>query len=369
MTNVVAVSTWFPTSRSPSRGAFVVRDVQAIAQHADIRLVHLVPPHDDDGTRHTVHEGIDVLRIPMDPKRPDSLVRAARALARAVRGADLVHTMAISSLLPFAVLRPDAPWVHTEHWSGLTTPATLSAPLRAGLPVISRLLRRPDHVTAVCEYLASPIRRLRGSERPTSIVPCIVEPHPLKPRRGREDGTLRLVSTGGLIPRKDPIVAVRTVDELRRRGVDARLQWLGDGPLRAEVSQLISELGLDAVVDLAGSRTSVEVRQALADSDMFFGPTRADNFFVSAAEALVAGRPVVLGATGGQGEYTKPEVGSLISTQDPILYADAVQDLDVRTEKLSSEEISATIGDAFSSETVGKKYYAVYQEALTEGKS
>ena len=93
---VVAVTTWFPTEVAPSRGSFVVRDLHAIARHAEVSLVHLVPPADDDGSRRLVHEGIDVLRIPMDPKRPDQVLAASRALSRALRGADLVHSMAFS---------------------------------------------------------------------------------------------------------------------------------------------------------------------------------------------------------------------------------------------------------------------------------
>src|SRR5699024_8542347 len=61
---VTVVTTWFPTAVAPTRGSFVVRDTLAIARHQQVRLVHLVPPADDDGTRRLVHEGIEVLRIP-----------------------------------------------------------------------------------------------------------------------------------------------------------------------------------------------------------------------------------------------------------------------------------------------------------------
>src|SRR5690625_6130754 len=122
---VMFVTTWFPTAVAPTRGSFVVRDTLAIARHQQVRLVHLVPPADDDGTRRLVHEGIEVLRIPMDPRRPDQVLQAARHLRRALQGVDVVHSMAFSSLLPLALRRPPAPWIHTEHWSALTTPATL----------------------------------------------------------------------------------------------------------------------------------------------------------------------------------------------------------------------------------------------------
>lgn len=362
--NVTVVTTWFPTAIAPSRGSFVVRDTHALALHHDVRLVHLVPPADDDGTRRLVHEGIDVLRIPMDPRRPDQILRAAVRLQQALRGAGLVHSMAFSSLLPLALRRPRAPWVHTEHWSALTTPETLSAPAQLGLPALSQLLRLPDRVTAVCEFLARPLRAVRG-QRPTDVVPCIVEPVPVAPRRDRADGTLRLVSTGGLIPRKDPLIAVETLARLVEDGVDAHLQWLGDGPLREETVARAEELGVADRLDLTGTVDAAGVRTALADADIFFGPTRADNFFVSAAEAIVSGRPVVLGATGGQGEYVRPEVGVLIDTQDAGAYASAIRELDDRTRGLEAQQIADTIGQSFSSRTVGDGYARVHRLART----
>ena len=345
--SVVVVTTWFPTAVAPSRGSFVVRDTHALALHEDVRLVHLVPPRDDDGTRRLVHEGIDVLRIPMDPRRPDQVLRAAGQLRRALRGAGLVHSMAFSALLPLAVHRPRCPWVHTEHWSALTTPETLPALARLGLPALSQLLRMPDRVTAVCEFLARPLRAVRG-DRPTDVVPCIVEPGPVTPRRNRADGTLRLVSTGGLIPRKDPLIAVETLARLVEDGVDARLEWLGDGPLREETLARAQQLGVAERLELPGTVDGAGVRAALARSDLFFGPTRADNFFVSAAEAIVSGRPVVLGATGGQGEYVREEVGALVEVQDAAAYAAAIRDVDARTRSLDAQRIADTIGDAFS---------------------
>ena len=360
---VTAVSTWFPTTAAPSRGAFVVRDLQALASFADVRLVHLVPPQDDDGSRRLRHEGIEVLRIPMTPSDPRSVARASRRLAAATDGADLVHSMAFSSLLPLLLSRPACSWVHTEHWSALTTPQTLPPAARAALPVLTRALRGPDRVTAVCEFLAAPIRAVRGA-RPTDVVPCIVEPVPLVPRRDRSDGTLRLVSTGGLIDRKDPLVAVDTVAELQARGLDVRLRWLGEGPLRDATAQRARQLGVSDRVELPGTTDADQVRRELGAADLFFGPTRADNFFVSAAEAIVSGRPVVLGSTGGQGEYTRPEIGALVPVQDAGAYADAIIDVDTRTRERTSEEIAATIGTAFASATVATAYRATYEEAL-----
>src|SRR5699024_3208260 len=187
------------------------------------------------------------------------------------------------------------------------------------------------------------------------VVPCIVEPGPVTPRRNRADGTLRLLSTGGLIPRKDPLIAVETLARLVEDGVDARLARLGDGPLRGEPLARAQQLGAARRVELPGTVAGAGARAAVARSDLFSGPARADNFFVPAAEAIVSGRPVVLGATGGQGEYVREEVGALVEVQDAAAYAAAIRDVDARTRSLDAQRIADTIGDAFSSSTVGDR--------------
>ncbi|MEE6274469.1 glycosyltransferase [Georgenia sp. MJ206] len=360
---IVAVTTWFPTAVAPASGTFVVKDALAIASLGhDVDVVHLVPPHQDDGTRRLLHEGLRVVRVPMSTTDPRQVLAAARALRPLLAGADVVHSMAFSSLLPLNVRRPAAPWVHTEHWSGLTSPQNLPVSWQRVLPALRHLLARPDVATAVCEFLAQPVRAVRGN-RPTHVVPCIVEtPVPLPPRPARSD-RLRLVAVGGLIDRKDPVLAVETVAELERRGVPAQLVHVGEGELRDAVVRRAEELGVAEHVRLTGSLPRAGVLAELAAADLFFGPTRGDNFFVSAAEAIVSGRPLVVGATGGQGEYIDPRVGEIVDVQDAGAYADAIARVDVATRDLSAAEISATVGDRFSVPEVAAGYACAYDRA------
>ncbi len=363
---VVAVTTWFPTKVAPTSGTFTHADIQAIRTRrevSEIRVVHLVPPHQDDGTRHLTHEGLDVVRIPMSTRSPVQIARAGTALRAQLRGADLVHTMAFSTLLPMAWWRPQVPWVHTEHWSALTTPSTVPLTWRLALPLLWPLLRRPDAVTAVCDYLARPIRQRRGSAS-TVVIPCIVPPpEHLDPRPIRPRTPTRLVAVGGLVDRKDPLLAVDTVAELARRGTPARLTWVGDGPLREKVLRRARKKKVAHLVRLPGPADAAGVRAALANADLFFLPTKGENFCVSAAEALVAGRPVVVGATGGQGEYIDPRVGALVSEQEPEAYAEAISAVEQRTRHLNASDVAATIGDRFAPDQVAAQYTGVYTRA------
>src|SRR5699024_1343345 len=119
-----------PTPGRPSPGALVVRDAQAIAAPGgghDVHLLHLVPPEQyaEGLAEQDTIGGLPVTRVPMSTSNPVQNARAGRTLRGMARYADLVHTMAFSSLLPLSTGRLGVPWVHTEHWSGLTAPHTL----------------------------------------------------------------------------------------------------------------------------------------------------------------------------------------------------------------------------------------------------
>lgn len=362
---ILAVSTWLPTPGSPSTGAFVVKDARAIAGLGhDVHLVHLVPPGqyaEGLAERDSVGD-LPVTRVPMGTSNPVQIARAGRIVRGMAEHADLVHTMAFSSLLPLATARPSAPWVHTEHWSGLTAPRTLPTVWQRLLPTLKHLLARPDVATAVCDYLAAPIREVRGAKL-TTVVPCIVPvPDPIPPLPA-DQRRFRLVSVGGLIERKDPLLAVDILAELLVRDHDARLTFVGQGPLEEQIRDRAALLEITDRVRLTGPLDQAGVLDQLARAHLFLGPTRADNFFVSCAEALVAGRPVVVGATGGQGEYIDPAVGQTVPTQSATAYADAVEAVRERTAGLTAQDVSDTVGQRFSVAAVAEGYQDAYDRA------
>ena len=48
-----------------------------------------------------------------------------------------------------------------------------------------------------------------------------------------------------------------------------------------------------------GQVPAEQIPQLISDSDMFLVPTSGETFFLGAAEAIAAGRPVVTGSYGG----------------------------------------------------------------------
>jgi len=367
---VLAVTTWLPTRARPHLGAFVLRDARALADAGhEVALVHLVSPGQlgDWGREglpgeEATPQGIPVTRVLMSTTSPHQIAAAGHRLARWSSGADVVHTMAFSTLLALSWWRPRGPWVHTEHWSGLSAAHLLPPTQRATLPWLRRLLRRPDVVTTVTESLAQPVRDVRG-EHPTTVVPCIAQrPTPVVPRRTDPD-PLRLVSVGDLIERKNPLLAVDTVAELTRRGIAGQLRFVGQGRLAQQVRDRAAQLEVSDRIELVGPADAAGVAAELAEADVFLGPTRGENFYVACAEAVLAGRPVVVGAAGGHPAYLDQRVAVCVHDADPVAYAQAVVEVMERSAQMSAEQVSDTIGERFSPSAVAGGYAEAYMEA------
>ena len=355
------VTTWYPSDAATESGIFVQRDVQLLARGNDVTVLHLVTPRLQRSPSTTVEDGVTVRRFPMSTTNPTDILRASRLIGRLLGDVDLVHTMALSALLPFALLRVRIPWVHTEHWSGIVAPETTPLAMRLTLPLSTRLLSKPDVVVAVSEYLAEHIRpRRRG---PVVVIPNFVMMPDVVSPRPAGSGLLRLVAVGGLIPRKGPDLAIAAVAELRNRGVQAHLRWIGDGPMRNDLEATVRQDRLDDAVTFDGVQPPDTVAAALAASDLFVLPTMNETFGVSIAEALASGRAVVVGATGGQSEFVTPENGEIVSGRDPVAYADAIEAAVRADAGRTPERIAATVRERFSETRRGDAYAAAYARA------
>jgi glycosyltransferase involved in cell wall biosynthesis len=138
---------------------------------------------------------------------------------------------------------------------------------------------------------------------------------------------------------------------------------VGEGPLGDHILRRAEEHGIGGLVELAGALPADGVAAELAGADVFLGPTRGENFFVACAEAVLAGRPVVVGSSGGHVDYLDERVSVCVPGRDPVAYADAVDEVLRRSHLLSAEQISDTLGSRFSPAVVAAGYTEAYELA------
>lgn len=354
---IAVVTPWFPSAENPTLGQFVDKEVKALRQAGhDVRVVFLDRGASEVDRR--VSGGIPVLVLPVDVRNPAHGARFAKVLRESLSFADVVHSHAISVLPILAATSPGRKWVHSEHWSALTTPETVGPLGQYMVGAASWLLKLPDVVVGESGRLVKALEKNRIPES-VELVPCVV-PAPARLKEAPRGDVLRLASTGGLIDRKDPVLAVKVLKVLKDQGIAASLRWVGEGPLRGEVESLAAKLDVDA--EFVGTLSPTGVQDEIAACDIFFAPTKGENFFVAAAEALVNGRPLCAGVNGGHVEYASPEYSEIVSEQTPEAYAKAIIRLRDKTAGVSAAEIADSVRERFSPEAVAAMLGEIYEE-------
>lgn len=102
-------------------------------------------------------------------------------------------------------------------------------------------------------------------------------------------------------------VLVRAIDLCRRRGMDVRLTWLGDGHTRGELERLAAELDLSDHCRFVGDvPAGSAVRGYLDTADLFVMPSRTEGLPRAMIEAMARGVPCIGSAVGGIPELLEP---------------------------------------------------------------
>jgi glycosyltransferase involved in cell wall biosynthesis len=270
-------------------------------------------------------DGVDVA-VPISLS-PFDLVRAARALHAAGRGASVVHAHGLKAGAA-VVAAGLAPRVLTVHNVVLDDAAGVAAPvLRA---VERRLPGRMDHTISVSSEIAGRLGVL-GDPRASVVVPAGTPP---TVRAGRaavrsalavSDAPL-VVTAARMHPQKDLGTFLAAMHHARTRVPELRVAIAGDGPEAAAVRSERTRLGLEDTVQLLGQRD--DVPDLLAAADVVALSSIWEGSPLVVAEAMLLGRSVVATAVGAVPEAVVDGVtGRLVPPRDAVALGDAVADL------------------------------------------
>ncbi|MBL8514284.1 MAG: glycosyltransferase [Betaproteobacteria bacterium] len=180
----------------------------------------------------------------------------------------------------------------------------------------------------------------------------------------REDG-VRFITVGRLAEVKNQAMVIRAFHDAGCK--DAELWIAGDGPERANLEQLSSDLGLTGRVRFLGFCD--DVTPHLAQCDIFVMSSHYEGISIAVLEAMRAGLPVLGTDVGGMRETVEPgHTGELV----PAGGVDALAACMRRVAASSSErQRLGTAGRAkmlreFSMENMVGRYEELYKKPLPE---
>lgn len=217
-----------------------------------------------------------------------------------------------------------------ERWSWSMTvhgPAEFYDVARERLP---EKVRRAAFVVCISDFARSQLMGLVDEEQweKLRLVHCGVDPATfrIESRPERNGGPLRVLNVGRLARTKGHAVLIAAFAELRRRGVEATLTIVGDGPKREDLETLARRSGMAEHVHFAGAVGQDGIRSYFEDADVFCTTSFAEGVPVVLMEAMAMELPVVAPAIMGVGELVEDGVsGMLTPPSRPDRVAEALQ--------------------------------------------
>lgn len=274
------------------------------------------------------HEGVPIHRFPFFGRRGErgaeaTLEQVAR-VARVKRSLcpDLVHLHSYGR----------SAWFHVATAGRLRRPTILS--LHQSLPeaafvadtLAARVLRDADAITCCSQavYEATTRRAPELTSRMGVIANALPTPAlegATPPREARG-----IVFVGRLVPEKGLAWVLPGLRGILQSLPGARLVVVGEGPLRGELEQRVTALGLRASVEFVGHVPSERVPSLLQQAAVVVIPSLSEGFGLVALEAALVGRPVVASRVGGLPEVVlHAETGLLVRPGDVEGFAAAVR--------------------------------------------
>ncbi len=198
-------------------------------------------------------------------------------------------------------------------------------------PVLRRIVRGSDAVTAISTYTADRLRAAVPGADPV-VVPfgAALDPPSVPPPPRTDGGRFELLFVGRLVERKGVHLLIDAL-ALLPSGRRPRLRVVGDGPERAALQARAASRGVAEDVAFDGFVSAHELKARLAACDAFVLPAVVDakgdveGLGVVLIEAQGYAKPAIASAAGGIVDIVRDgENGWLVPPGDPAALAAAI---------------------------------------------
>jgi phosphatidylinositol alpha-1,6-mannosyltransferase len=283
-----------------------------------------------------------------------------------------VHRHPTSLMLPTAAVARRARDLLGEHgadtvWFGAAAPLALLGPrLRATpvrrvvasthghevgwsmLPAARQALRRigadADAVTTISRHTRDRVAAALGPAAAPEVLTSGVDAAVFRPDPGARAELRRRYRLGDapvvacvsrLVTRKGQDALIQALPRIRRQARGARLLLVGGGPDEGRLRRLAAARRVTSAVVFTGPVPATELPAHQAVADVFAMPCRTrrggldvEGLGIVALEAAACGLPVVVGDSGGAPETVRDgQTGHVVDGTDPFAVADAVAGL------------------------------------------
>ncbi len=197
----------------------------------------------------------------------------------------------------------------------------------------TKLASKFDYVVTTTKFASSEFKEIGTSN--LVQIPLGVDLTNFSPDQYNEElrtkmlkgGDVLLVHCGRLSPEKKPERSLQALRELLNRGVNARLVFIGSGPLHKKLYVSSRDIPVTFWGYVANKNL---LAQMIASADISIAPGPIETFCLAALESLASGTPVVASNTSAVGEFLKTKDGNcvgLTADNNGASFADSIEKL------------------------------------------
>jgi glycosyltransferase involved in cell wall biosynthesis len=191
-------------------------------------------------------------------------------------------------------------------------------------------IARSRLVVAISKFGRGQLYRFASKDdwHKVKIVHCGLGDDFLESARSDPPAVPQLVSIGRFAEQKGQLALIEACRLLKERGIEFRLDLVGDGPMRLQIEEAIRAGGLEHRISLLGWQSGARIRELLKNARGLILPSFAEGLPVVIMEAMALARPVVTTYIAGIPELVRDgEEGFLVFASDVEGLADAIERL------------------------------------------
>lgn len=254
-------------------------------------------------------------------------------------GVDIIHSQVPGNIGVYGLITSwlfGVPHVHTYHTLYMAYVHYMPFPHSISTRSVKWISRK---FLGRCQRAAAPSHDIRrelksyGVDAPIDVIPTGVETRrshaflnaeKIRSKYGIPEGRPCLLYVGRLGPEKNVAFLFEVMGELRRRGSDAYLLIIGDGPDRHRLEYLVRENGLGGDVGFAGYLPREEVFSFYRMADLFVFASKTETQGLVLLEAMSVGTPAVAVAKMGVSDLLSDGRGGIPVRDHPTEFAEQV---------------------------------------------
>ena len=201
---------------------------------------------------------------------------------------------------------------------------------------------------------------------PTRVDTDKFKPFPKKEAQAMLDleyDKLIIVACGRLSWIKGWDLILNSVDNLKKRGIDCRVIFVGDGEDRDKVVKKAQRLGIANLIQITGFIPNKKVSIYLNAADLCVVGSHREGWSLAMLEILACGKPLVsTDVSGAKDMISQGENGFIVNERNPRLFADAI----LKTLELKhAKEVSLKIADRYSIKTLATDFATIWYPLST----